>query len=177
MHFPTSRSVPGRGASIARQAIAGILLAATLGLVDLARPDEAGADGIRGLGPRVGLTIDPDQVHVGGHLDLGDVASRLALVPNLEVGFGDDFTVVTVMAEFDYRFPSIGSAWRPYVGGGIGPVFVSHDSGADDTELGLTIQGGFARRNDTGGALFLELKLGLVDAPDAKFTLGWTFAS
>jgi hypothetical protein len=33
---------------------------------------------------------------------------------------------------------------------------------------------GFVGRNS--GYFFIEAKLGLIDAPDAKFTVGWTFA-
>lgn len=133
--------------------------------------------GLHGLGPRVGLSIDPDQIHVGGHLDLGDVATRLMLRPTLEAGFGEHLTVIAITAELNYRFPRVGGGWSPYVGGGMGPVFFSFDGGGDDTELGITAQGGFSRRNAGGNELFLELKLGLVDTPDIKFTVGWTFGS
>jgi len=136
----------------------------------------ARAFGVRGIGPRIGLSIDPDQLHLGGHLDLGDLGRRVNLMSSLEVGFGDDLVVLTLMADVVYRFPEIGSGWMPYAGGGLGPVFVSVDGGGDDTELGLTGQGGLARRTSGGSLFFIEMKLGLIETPDVKFTVGWTFA-
>ena len=134
--------------------------------------------GFHGLGPRGGITINPDQVHFGGHLDLGDLAPQLMLFPNLEVGFGNSLTVVAPMFELDFRFLEDWGSWNPYVGGAIGPVFVSHERGGENTELGITIQGGIARQmTRASGFFFLEFKLGLVDYPDAKFTLGWSFGS
>ncbi|MCC6963170.1 MAG: hypothetical protein IT585_07955 [candidate division Zixibacteria bacterium] len=134
--------------------------------------------GVHGIGPRVGLSIDPDQVHFGGHLDLGDLAPQLMVFPNVEVGIGDDLTIVSPMFELDYRFREDWGSWNPYLGGSIGPVFVSADRGRDDTELGLTLQGGIARRmTSNSGFMFLEFKLGLADYPDFRFTLGWCFGS
>jgi hypothetical protein len=108
-------------------------------------------------------------------LDLGDLAPRLMLFPNVEIGLGDDLTVITPTFEIDYRFREDWGSWNPYVGGGIGPVFVSSDFG-DNTEFGVAIQGGIARQlSSQPGFLFIEFKLGLVDYPDAKFTIGWNF--
>jgi opacity protein-like surface antigen len=134
--------------------------------------------GIQGFGPRGGVSIDPDQIHFGGQLDLGDLAPQLMLIPNIEVGVGDNVTVIAPMFEVDYRFLEDWGSWNPYLGSGIGPVFVSHDRGGDDTELGVTVQGGIARHlSRASGFFFLEFKLGLVDYPDAKFTVGWSFGS
>ena len=150
-------------------AAAWVIIAATPGLAQ--RPF-----GVYGAGPRVGFTINPDQVHFGGHLDMGDFAPRLMLFPNIEIGIGDDRTVVSTAFELDYRFRDDWGSWNPYIGGGIGPRFVSRDFGRDDTEVGLAIQGGITRRlTSQPGFFFLELKLGLVDYPDAKFTAGWSF--
>jgi len=134
--------------------------------------------GVHGIGPRAGVTIDPDQIHFGGHLDLGDLAPQLMLFPNIEIGLGDNRTVIAPMFEVDYRFREDWGSWNPYFGGGIGPVFVSHDRGGSNTELGVTLQGGIARQmSRASGFFFMEFKLGLVDYPDAKFTLGWSFGS
>lgn len=134
--------------------------------------------GLHGIGPRGGVTIDPDQIHFGGQLDLGDLAPQLMLMPNIEVGLGDDRTVIAPMFEVDYRFREDWGSWNPYLGGGIGPVFTSYDRGNNDTELGISVQGGIARQmSHASGFFFMEFKLGLVDYPDAKFTLGWSFGS
>ena len=131
--------------------------------------------GFHGWGPRGGVTIDPDQAHVGAHFDLGDLAPRLMLFPNVEIGFGDDVTVLAPMFEVDYRFTDNWGTWSPYLGGGLGPVFAWSD-GRSRTEVGLTIQGGIARQlSSKPGFMFFEFKVGLIDYPDVKFTIGWNF--
>ena len=134
--------------------------------------------GLHGAGPRVGVSIDPDQVHFGGHLDLGDFATRLMIFPSIEVGVGDDLTVVAPMFDIAYRFREDWGSWNPYLGGGVGPVFVSSDRGGSDSELGLTVQGGIQKRlTSQSGFMFLEFKIGLADYTDFKFTVGWCFGS
>lgn len=137
--------------------------------------------GVHGIGPRVGLSINPDQFDFGGHVDLGDLTQQLMLFPNIEIGFGDHLTVVAPTFELDYRFREDWGSWNPYLGGGVGPVFYSVNSGYrndySNTELGVYIQGGIAKRMiSQRGFLFVEMKLGLANAPDVKFTIGWNFA-
>jgi len=135
--------------------------------------------GYRGIGPRVGLTLNPDQVHFGGHIDFGDLAGNLMMLPNLEVGFGDNLTTIAPTFELDYRFRSDWGAWTPYLGGGIGPVFYSAKHGGSSSELGIYLQFGIGKGSSgsESGHFFLEGKLGLADAPDAKVTVGWTFGN
>lgn len=132
-----------------------------------------------GLGLRAGLTMNPDQVHVGGHLDLGPVADRFSLRPNVEIGFGDDVIVVAANLETTYRFQSRWTSWSPYVGGGVGVNFVDPDNdslvGDSRTETGILLLAGLERGLASGARLFLESKVGLTNAPDLKFTVGWTF--
>jgi hypothetical protein len=71
--------------------------------------------GVHGIGPRLGLTVNPDQFHVGVHLDLGDVTNNLMMQPNLEIGFGDNVTTIAPSFELDYRFRSDWGAWTPYL--------------------------------------------------------------
>lgn len=131
--------------------------------------------GFHGWGPRAGVTINPDQFHLGAHFDLGDLAPRFMLLPNAEIGFGNGVTVLAPMFEVDYRFYDHWGSWNPYVGAGIGPVFAFYDGGSN-TDLGITLQGGIARQlSSKPGFMFFELKVGLVDYPDAKFTVGWNF--
>ncbi len=133
--------------------------------------------GIHGIGPRVGFTVNPDQIHVGAHFDLGDLADNLMMQPNLEIGFGDNLTVVAPSFEVDYRFRSDWGVWTPYLGGGAGPVFYSVKNGGSNSELGIYLQFGIGKgsSHSTSGHFFLEGKLGLADAPDFKATVGWTF--
>jgi hypothetical protein len=134
--------------------------------------------GFCGVGPRVGFTVNPDQIHIGGQVDFGDITPGLMMLPNLELGFGDHVTTVAPTFELDYRFRHNWLAWTPYLGGGVGPVFYSFDGGAGSTtKFGIYIEGGLSRQltNKNMGRFFIEAKLGFADAPDAKFTAGWMF--
>lgn len=133
-----------------------------------------------GWGPRVGATIDPDQVHVGVHADFGKISERVRFQPNFELGLGDDLTVAALNFEASYRFVKNWDAWSPYAGGGVGLNWYSWDNdfrGNDhsDMEVGLNLLGGVEKGIGNGDRLLLELKLGLSDSPDMKVTVGWTF--
>jgi len=135
--------------------------------------------GIHGIGPRIGVTINPDQIHFGGHIDFGDLANNLMIMPNVEIGIGDDLTTIAPTFELDYRFRPDWGVWTPYLGGGVGPVFYSSKHGHSSSELGVYMQFGIGkgRSRSQSGHFFLEGKLGLADAPDFKATVGWTFGS
>jgi len=159
------------------------VLAAVLGLAltpvaSRADSDDPGTKvGFRGWGPRVGLTINPDQVHFGAHLDFGNFAQHIRFQPNVEIGFGDGLTLFAINAEAAYRFASRWDVWTPYLGGGIGVIIASasHGSHGSSTDLGASILGGVEKGLANGNRFFLEAKLGFVDAPDLKLTAGWTF--
>lgn len=51
--------------------------------------DETGI-GLRGWGPRVGLSDGPDQVIGGLHFDFGEFVRNVRLQPSFELGLGDD---------------------------------------------------------------------------------------
>jgi len=133
--------------------------------------------GFHGIGPRVGLTFNPDQVHFGGHIDFGDLAPNWMMLVNLEVGIGEDRTTVAPSFELDYRFRDNWGVWTPYLGGGLGPVFYSHDNGGSSSDFGAYMQFGVGKGSagNQSGHFFIEGKLGLADAPDFKATVGWTF--
>ena len=65
-----------------------------------------------------GLASDPDQVVVGAQFLAGEWISRVAFTPNVELGFGDDFTILSGTAPALYRFRT-NSNVTPYVGGGV----------------------------------------------------------
>jgi hypothetical protein len=133
--------------------------------------------GFHGIGPRLGFTIDPDQFHFGGHIDFGDLADNLMILPNLEIGVGDNLTTIAPSFELDYRFRSDWGAWTPYLGGGMGPIFYSPKNGDSQSKLGIYLQFGVGKGSagSQAGHFFIEGKLGLADAPDFKGTIGWTF--
>lgn len=143
----------------------------------LARADAYTDVGFRGWGPRLGLSINPDQFHFGAHLDFGNFAQHVRFQPNFEVGFGDHMTLVAVNAEAAYRFRADWSTWTPYLGGGLGANFKKLDGGSQDwnSDLGVNALGGIERGLANGDRFFVEGKFSLNDIPDAKVTIGWTF--
>lgn len=133
--------------------------------------------GFRGWGPRVGVTVDEDQVHFGAHLDFGNFSDHVRFQPNVELGVSDNLTLLTLNGEAAYRFSSRWDAWTPYLGGGIGLNIAGHDGVAEDSnsELGVNALGGIERGLGNGNRFFVETKLGVVNGPDLKITTGWTF--
>ncbi len=158
-----------------------ILLPAAIGLVlgpalALATPGTGG--GFRGWGPRIGLSVDPDQVHFGAHLDLGQLANRVRFQPNVEFGFSDRLKLATFNAEAAYRFSGRWDVWSPYLGGGVGANIKSVDHSSNNsshTDIGLSVLGGIERALSSRDRFFIEMKFSLNDVPDAKVTVGWTF--
>ncbi len=154
-----------------------MILAAAL----VAAPGAAQADGLsfQGWGPRVGVTMNPDQFHFGAHTDFGSMDSHLRLQPNLELGLGDNLTLLTLNLDGAYRFSSRWESWTPYLGGGAGFVMAgSEDNGlTGDTEqgTGLDVLGGIEKGLTSGSRFFIEGKVGFFDEPDFMVTTGWTF--
>ena len=133
----------------------------------------------KGWGARAGLSGDPDQVYGGVHLDLGEFARDVRFRPSMELGLGDDVTVLQVLAEVHYVFSQAGT-WVPYLGGGVGLSYVNFDDDhpGDDSETGISLCpiAGVETRLNRQKRLFFELKFGLADEdPDIKFGvgLGW----
>jgi len=122
-------------------------------------------------GVRAGLSIDPDQFYVGGHIETDPLVERLVFRPNVEVGFGDDVTLVAFNFEFVWKFAPRRSPWGFYAGGGPAINLYQRDGPDDDTEAGFNILAGLENR----GGLFFEFKLGVADSPDFKFGVGFTF--
>jgi hypothetical protein len=122
-----------------------------------------------GFGIRTGVSVDPDQFYFGAHVDAGPLVKSLWFRPNIEIGVGDDVTLIALNAELAYWFPSK-SSWRLYVGGGPALNIYDHDSGSD-TEAGLNFMLGVAHH----GGFFVEAKVGAFDSPNLKFGFGYTF--
>ena len=127
-----------------------------------------------GFGVRAGVGANPDQFHFGAHYDTGPLLDHLSFRPNLEVGLGDDVTTIAANFEFAYWIPIKRRPWAVYVGGGPALVVYSFDDGHDDdteTEPGFNLLVGIAHSK----GFFAEAKLGLIDSPEAKFTVGYTW--
>ena len=133
----------------------------------------AGSASAQDAGLRGGLSVDPDQFYFGGHLETSPLIDRLHFRPNLEIGFGDDLTLLAANMEFVYKFPRGRGGWGLYAGGGPAlNIYMVDDADDDsDTDAGLNLLVGF----ENASGLFFEFKLGVVDSPDFKFGVGWTF--
>ncbi len=127
-----------------------------------------------GFGPRVGLTGDPDQVHLGLHVPTLRMTPNLGFMASFEAGVGDDTTLFSANMDFKYAFNTQAGNWRPYLGAGPALHLLNRDGYDDDMEVGIGIFGGM-QTPTRGGAFFGEMRLGLVDSPDFKFTVGWMF--
>lgn len=124
----------------------------------------------------MGVGTGPDQFFVGGHLDIGPLTSNISFRPNLEVGVGDGQTTVAFNAEFVYWFDRRRAPWRLYVGGGPALIVYRFNAGREgdahsDVRPGLNVLIGLAHAR----GLFSEFKVGLIDSPELKFTLGYSF--
>ena len=132
--------------------------------------------GWRGWGPRVGLTSGPDQLVLGVHFDLGEIARHVWFQPDILAGFGDDNLALVVSAPFWYRFKTFDKV-TPYAGGAPALGFFSVDKpGKDETnfELGLQIGGG-AQWELKRQKILVEARFDLIDIWDAQIIVGWTF--
>jgi hypothetical protein len=150
----------------------------SLGVV-LASPARAG-EIILGLGGRMGVTLSPNQVHVGMHADLGELVENLHLRPNVELGVGSDRTVLAVNPEVVYMFRDRARGkLTPYAGGGLGFNFISwedrsHHMDDDDFGVGLNLLGGVEYQVSDKASVFFESKFGVGDSPDVKLAFGFT---
>ena len=132
-----------------------------------------------GIGPRVGFSTGPEQLVFGGHIVIGEVAPDITFDPSLEVGIGDDRTIITVNLDMHYHFRT-DTRWRPSVGAGASINQINYDEDRfgnrdSDTEVdgGVILGAGVPTRS--GNRFFTELKLGLGDVHDLKFMVGWNF--
>lgn len=131
-------------------------------------------------GVRAGLSISPDQFVFGGQLSFRNLAPDVTFDPSLELGLGDDVTVIAFNLDALYHMHLAGSEWRPYAGGGLGLVSVSWDEAPgvrDDSEneIGLNAVLGFRVPTRSGQHWFTEMRVGIGDLPDLKVVGGFSF--
>lgn len=153
-----------------------LVLAALLAIVPTAALAATGS--VTGWGPRVGASITPDQVVFGGQLHIGEIAPSLTFDPNLEVGLGDNETVIALNGDLQYHLHVTHAQWNPYLGGGLSVDFVSFDHpGPDDseTDVGANLIAGAEAPTRAGNRFFGEVRLGIGDIPSLKLIVGWNF--
>ena len=125
----------------------------------------------RQFGVRAGVSGDPDQFFFGGHFETDPIIERLTFRPNIEIGVGDNITLIALNFEFVYSIPIDNSPWRVYLGGGPAANIYSVDDGDGGVEGGFNLLVGLQHQR----GLFTEFKVGALDSPDVKFTVGYAF--
>src|SRR6185295_5033263 len=106
-------------------------------------------------GVRAGVSANPDQFYFGGHGETAALVDRLHFRPNIEIGVGDNLTLVAFNVEFAYHLPT-GRNWFTYVGGG--PALnIYRFNGDSNSEGGFNLLLGV--QHESG--LFAEVKAGL----------------
>jgi hypothetical protein len=121
------------------------------------------------VGVRAGVSVDPNQFYFGGHAETAPLIENLHFRPNLEVGVGNDTTLVAFNIEFAYHFPSQ-HQWHVYAGGGPALNFI-HAGGETASEGGLNLLVGVQHAR----GLFAEFKVGMLDSPNVKLGVGYAF--
>ena len=135
--------------------------------------------GLRGLGPRVGLSQGPDQILGGVQFDLGEFAKNVRWQPSVELGGGDHVTTLLGNFMVAYYFP-IQSKVTPYAGGevSLGWFRYSGDSEFGDetkTRIGPAAVGGIEMKLKGTTRFLAELQVGFNDVHDVRAMVGWTF--
>ncbi len=121
------------------------------------------------VGVRAGVSGEPDQFYFGGHFETPPVADRLHFRPNVEIGVGNDVTLVALNFELAYKFAT-SKPWGVYAGGGPALNIISTE-GEDSAEGGFNIMIGVEHRD----GFFGEFKIGVLDSPDLKLCIGYVF--
>ena len=136
-----------------------------LGIVIFSSTPALAQDG----GIRGGISVDPDQFYFGGHLETSPLVDHLHFRPNVEVGIGDDLTLIGANMEFVYKF-STRKPMNLYAGAGPAlNIFMANDD--SDTEAGFN----FLVGAEAAKGLFFEFKIGVMDSPELKFGVGYTW--
>ncbi len=148
-----------------------------VGAPALASWDEATADAPFRLGVRVGYTSweSLNQVHFGCHSDLGEFAENLTFVPSVELGLGDELTTVALNGDVRWAFSEmVSDPWGLFGGASVGLIWTDWPHADANSDLGLSALGGLTRRFGNGHDGLLEVRVGLLDSPGCKVTLGYS---
>ncbi len=116
------------------------------------------------------------QIHLGGHLKLGELIPNVNFTPNIEAGFGDNATIITVNGDLAYNFTEFVSyPWNLYGGGALSFNYYDQDNIESKTDLGLNALLGMDYVLSSGNEVMVEIRVGVMDSPDFKLTFGYTF--
>ena len=117
----------------------------------------------QGIGFQGGVTVNPEQVYVGTHVELPLGSDQLVLRPAIDGGFGSGLRVAAIGAEIQYRIELGNSGWRLSQGFGPGVYVARFASGFADEEttdvsgawtyaFGIVHEGGFFTEFKGGGS-------------------------
>ena len=117
----------------------------------------------QGVGFQGGMTVNPEQVYVGTHVELPLGSDRIVLRPAIDGGFGSGLRVAAIGAELQYRIELGNSGWRLSQGFGPGVYVARFASGFADEEatdvsgawtyaFGIVHEGGFFTELKGGGS-------------------------
>jgi len=126
------------------------------------------------FGVRAGVSGGPDQFYFGGHIETPPLVDHVRFRPNVEIGLGDDTTLVAINIEFVYRAALSRPGWDVYAGGGPAANRFSYAAWKQKEagiEPGLNLVAGVAHRD----GLFAELKVGVADSPSVKVAVGFAW--
>lgn len=155
------------------------LVIAIVGLAILGTTAHADNLSYEGWGVRVGLADDPDQVVVGAQFDLGEIVREVHFLPNFELGFGDDHTVLALTAPVLSRWEDLrDTEIVPYAGLGLTAALIDRDDrpgNSDDTdfEMALRLIGGAEWPLRRDRSFFIEIDLVFGDVHDIQALAGW----
>lgn len=156
--------------------------------------------GFRGMGGRGGFRFgDPEQVVIGVHANMGELAEGLRFQPMVDIGFGDNLTLVTINPDLIYFIEgaSLGDGMDFYVGGGLAIVYAKlnlDDTGCNlllepfrsecedafdtsNTDVGLNLLCGIEKELDSGNALIGEFRITIEDATFFQISGGYAFGN
>jgi hypothetical protein len=129
------------------------------------------------VGVRIGVSGSPGQFYAGLHYESEPFVEQLRFRPNIEIGVGDNQTLVALNFEFAYYVPlqsgrgrGARNLWSLYLGAGPALV-IDRFTNSTNTGGGFNILVGAQH----SGGFFTELKVGMIDSPSVKFGVGYTF--
>jgi len=131
-----------------------------------------------GIGIRAGIGVRPDQFVAGAQAVMavmGKFADVVDFAPSVDVGAGDNVTVLTLNPDIRLAFSPPKSDVSFY--GQVGPTFAFIDPkhGDGDTEIGLTLSSGLAFPMGRSNLYTLEVRFGIGDIPDLRVLSGLQF--
>ena len=154
--------VARKGHSHSRSVLFLVLLVALLAAAPPARA--------QGIGFQGGVSIDPEQIYIGSHLETREIARGVYFRPSIDGGFGSDLKLASINVEFLYKY-EINPGWKIYQGGGpVVHMFRAGNPAQTDVTGGLSAVFGFVHES----GLFAEFKVGSGRGPNLKFGVGFT---